>query len=123
MSVVKETRYLIHIICLANKYGAATVWPPNQVKTTKDITNIQAKTCITHLNPLPAKVIVLLLTSTINPGIVTINKVETMAITPNPFIGILRKMAYANRKYHSGTMCSGVFSILANTKFSGSPKR
>ena len=44
-------------------------------------------------------------------------------ITPKPFLGIHRKIAYANKKYHSGTICSGVDIILAMEKFSGSPTR
>jgi hypothetical protein len=37
-------------------------------------------------------------------------------------LGIDRKMAYANRKYHSGWMWMGVFNGLAKLKFSGSPE-
>ena len=43
------------------------------------------------------------------------------AITPPSFLGIERRMAYANRKYHSGWMWIGVFRGLAGLKFSGSP--
>ena len=43
------------------------------------------------------------------------------AITPPSLFGIERKMAYANRKYHSGWMWIGVFSGFAGLKFSGSP--
>jgi len=32
-------------------------------------------------------------------------------------------MAYANKKYHSGTICAGVDNGLAMTKLSGSPRR
>lgn len=45
------------------------------------------------------------------------------AKTPPSFLGIERRMAYANRKYHSGCMCTGVTRGLAGTKFSGSPSR
>jgi len=44
----------------------------------------------------------------------------TRAITPPNFFGIDRRMAYANRKYHSGCMCGGVTSGFAGIKFSGS---
>lgn len=32
----------------------------------------------------------------------------TKASTPPSLLGIERRMAYANRKYHSGLMCGGV---------------
>lgn len=43
------------------------------------------------------------------------------ATTPPNLLGIERKMAYANKKYHSGWMCRGVTKGLAGIKFSGSP--
>jgi len=45
----------------------------------------------------------------------------TNAITPPNFLGIERRIAYANRKYHSGWIWIGVLSGLAGLKFSGSP--
>lgn len=44
----------------------------------------------------------------------------TSAMTPPSFFGIDRKMAYANRKYHSGCICTGVTRGFAGIKFSGS---
>ena len=41
------------------------------------------------------------------------------AITPSLF-GIDRRIAYANRKYHSGWLCTGVTSGLAGVNLSGS---
>lgn len=38
---------------------------------------------------------------------------STRASTPPNLFGIDRRIAYANRKYHSGLMCGGVFSGLA----------
>ena len=35
------------------------------------------------------------------------------ARTPPNLLGMDRRIAYANRKYHSGLMCGGVFSGLA----------
>jgi hypothetical protein len=46
----------------------------------------------------------------------------TKAITPPNLFGIERKIAYANKKYHSGLMCAGVAMGLAGVKLSGSPK-
>lgn len=45
------------------------------------------------------------------------------AKTPPSLFGIDRRIAYANRKYHSGLMCGGVARGLAGVKFSGSPRR
>jgi hypothetical protein len=47
----------------------------------------------------------------------------TRAMTPPSLLGIDRRIAYANRKYHSGWMCTGVTSGLAGVKLSGSPSR
>jgi len=44
----------------------------------------------------------------------------TRAITPPSLFGIDRRNAYANSKYHSGWMCTGVTSGLAGVKLSGS---
>lgn len=55
-----------------------------------------------------------------------INKIAidiTKAITPPNLLGIDRKIAYANKKYHSGWIWTGVTKGLAGVKFSGSPKR
>lgn len=38
---------------------------------------------------------------------------RTRASTPPSLLGMERRMAYANRKYHSGLMCGGVLSGLA----------
>jgi hypothetical protein len=43
------------------------------------------------------------------------------AITPPNLFGIERRIAYANKKYHSGWICTGVTKGLAGIKFSGSP--
>jgi hypothetical protein len=44
----------------------------------------------------------------------------TRAITPPSLFGIERRIAYANRKYHSGWICTGVTRGLAGVKLSGS---
>jgi len=41
-------------------------------------------------------------------------------ITPPSLFGIDRRIAYANRKYHSGWMCTGATSGFAGVKLSGS---
>lgn len=55
-----------------------------------------------------------------------INKIAieaTKAAAPPSFLGIDRKMAYANKKYHSGWICTGVTKGFAGIKFSVSPSR
>jgi hypothetical protein len=51
------------------------------------------------------------------------NKIKidmSRATTPPNLLGIARKMAYANRKYHSGWIWVGVTNGLAGVKLSGS---
>jgi len=42
--------------------------------------------------------------------------------TPPNLLGMERRIAYANRKYHSGTMWGGVTIGFAAMKLSGSPR-
>ena len=44
------------------------------------------------------------------------------ARTPPSLLGIDRRIAYANRKYHSGLIWAGVTRGLAGVKLSGSPR-
>ena len=48
---------------------------------------------------------------------------KTKAITPPNLLGIDRKIAYANKKYHSGIIWIGVLKGFAGIKFSGSFNR
>lgn len=45
------------------------------------------------------------------------------ASTPPSLLGMERRIAYANRKYHSGLMWAGVTNGFAGVKLSGSPRR
>lgn len=45
------------------------------------------------------------------------------ARTPPNLLGIERRMAYANKKYHSGLIWGGVTRGFAGVKLSGSPSR
>lgn len=47
---------------------------------------------------------------------------ENIAVTPPNLFGIERRIAYAQRKYHSGLMWVGVTRGFAGMKFSGSLK-
>jgi hypothetical protein len=56
----------------------------------------------------------------------TTNKIaieRTNARTPPSFLGIERKIAYANKKYHSGWIWAGVTKGFAGIKLSGSPNK
>lgn len=47
-------------------------------------------------------------------GIINRIRIDSIrASTPPNLLGIDRRIAYANRKYHSGLMCGGVFRGLA----------
>lgn len=48
---------------------------------------------------------------------------KAKANTPPSLLGIERRIAYANRKYHSGWMWTGVTSGFAGIKLSVSPNR
>jgi len=51
-------------------------------------------------------------------------KIEAASATTPPSLdGIDRRMTYANRKYHSGWMCTGVTRGFAGLKFSTSPSK
>jgi hypothetical protein len=52
-----------------------------------------------------------------------IRRAAKRAITPPSLLGIDRKMAYTQRKYHSGLIWIGVTNGLASRKFSGSVNR
>ena len=46
-----------------------------------------------------------------------------MKITPNILLGTHRKIAYANKKYHSGTIWIGLTKKLDSKNISGSPNK
>jgi len=54
-------------------------------------------------------------------GTTTTNTAATKPITPPNLLGIARRTVYANRKYHSGTICGGVTRGSAGLKLSTSP--
>jgi hypothetical protein len=57
----------------------------------------------------------------VNGRISRIKTAAANAITPPNLLGIDRRIAYANKKYHSGWICTGVTRGFAGIKFSGSP--
>ena len=48
---------------------------------------------------------------------------RTRAKTPPRLLWIDHRIAYMNRKYHSGLMCGGVLSGFGGVQLSGSPSR
>jgi hypothetical protein len=96
--------------------GGSTGLAPIHVKIIKFIDNIQNKVLLMGLNFLDRRCF-------LNMGIIPRIKIAAIsAITPPNLLGIERKIAYANRKYHSGWIWIGVFNGLAGIKFSGSTK-
>lgn len=98
--------------------GCSTGWLPIHVRTSRLATRSQNSIC-----ERGRKVIERCL-DLCKKGIR--NRISTEAArasTPPSLFGIERRMAYANRKYHSGLICGGVTRGLAGVKFSGSPRR
>lgn len=48
---------------------------------------------------------------------------NSSAKTPSNLLGMEHRVAYANRKYHSGLMRGGITNRLVGVKFSGSPNK
>lgn len=98
--------------------GCSTGMPPIQVRITTSATSTQNKNCVKGRNVRLRCLDVWRMGTTISTRIE-----DNRARTPPSLFGIERKMAYANRKYHSGLMCGGVTRGLAGVKLSGSPRR
>jgi len=95
--------------------GISTGLAPIQVKRKKMLKNIQEFDLLRGKNFLD-----LIFNFKFERIIITMIDI-IRAITPPSFLGIERRIAYANRKYHSGWIWIGVFNGLAGLKFSGSP--
>ena len=98
--------------------GCSTGWLPTQVRMRRLATRSQNRSWENGRN-----VMVRCLDLWRNGIRRRISTEAASASTPPSLFGIERRMAYANRKYHSGLMCGGVTSGLAGVKFSGSPSR
>lgn len=98
--------------------GCSTGMPPIQVSTSMSATRVQNKNCVRGRNVSP-RCLEVCRVGTRNNTRIEANK----ARTPPSLFGIDRKMAYANKKYHSGLMCGGVTRGFAGVKLSGSPRR
>lgn len=104
--------------CPIITYGCSTGMPPIQVNTNISATRTQNKNCDAG-RKVNARCF-----DVWNIGTIISTRIEeSKAKTPPSLLGIDRKMAYANRKYHSGLMWGGVTIGFAGVKLSGSPSR
>lgn len=114
----KIKKYNVEAIWPMVTNGSSTGWPPIHVKIRVLAMKAQKKSLVIGRNMR------LRCFDVWRMGIRNrITMEERRARTPPSLLGIERRMAYANRKYHSGLMCGGVTSGLAGVKLSGSPKR
>lgn len=98
--------------------GCSTGIPPIHVKITTSATSVQNRNCVTGRKVRLRCFDVWRIGTTIRTKIE-----DRSARTPPSLFGIDRRMAYANRKYHSGLICGGVTKGLAGVKLSGSPSK
>lgn len=84
--------------------GCSTGWPPIHVRMRRSATKTQKRHWLIGRN------IMLRCLDVWSMGMIARIKMDrTRANTPPSLLGIERKIAYANKKYHSGLMCGGVF--------------
>lgn len=98
--------------------GCSTGMPPIHVKIATSATRTQNRICVRGRNVSPRCFEVCKMGTSIR-----IRIEERRANTPPSLFGIDRKIAYANKKYHSGLICGGVTRGFAGMKLSGSPRR
>lgn len=97
-------------------YGSSTGCPPIQVSVSRFAVSSQNRVWEIGRNMR------LRCLDVCRRGMISRIRIEaSSANTPPSLLGMERRMAYANRKYHSGLMCGGVLSGLAGEKLSGSP--
>lgn len=89
-------------------YGSSTGWLPIQVRINRSDTSSQKPHWLIGRNAI------LRCFEVCREGIINKIKIDmNNAKTPPNLLGIDGRIAYANRKYHSGLMCGGVFKELA----------
>lgn len=111
-------KYNTEATCPMMMNGCSTGIPPIQVKIAMSATNTQNRIWEAGRKVSPRCFEVCKMGTTMSTRID-----ERSARTPPSLFGIERRMAYANRKYHSGLMCGGVTIGFAGVKLSGSPRR
>jgi len=98
--------------------GCSTGIPPIQVRMITSAASTQNRNCVTGRNVRPRCLEVCRIGTSMRTRIE-----NRRASTPPSLFGIDRRIAYANRKYHSGLICGGVTNGFAGVKLSGSPSR
>lgn len=111
-------KYRTEAICPMMTKGCSTGIPPIQVRIITSATRSQNINWATGRKVRPRCLDVWSKGTTISTRME-----NNRARTPPSLLGMERRMAYANRKYHSGLMWGGVTRGLAGVKFSGSPSR
>lgn len=101
-------KYRIDASCPIMIYGCSTGCPPIHVRVRRSATSNQNK------HWLNGRKIMLRWLEVCRRGIMIRIRIEnTRASTPPSLLGIDRRIAYANRKYHSGLIWGGVLSGFA----------
>ena len=103
-----KRKYKMDASCPVVIYGYSTGCPQIHVSVSKSATSIQNK------NWLKGRNIMLHCLDVWSIGINARIRIESSrAKTPPSLLGIDHRIAYANRKYHSGLICGGVLSGFA----------
>lgn len=101
-------KYRTDANCPIITYGYSTGCPPIHVRVKRSATSNQNRHWL-----IGRKVMLRCLEVWSKGMIIRIRIETTRARTPPSLLGMDRRMAYANRKYHSGLMWGGVLSGLA----------
>jgi len=116
VQISKNTIKYKHLnACPIISNGYSTGFAPIHVNTIKYDTIVQNNILKRGLN------FEVLILNFLNGRIMMIKIDRRRATTPPNLLGIERRIAYANKKYHSGWIWMGVFNGFAGLKFSGSP--
>ena len=103
-----KRKYKIDASCPIMMKGCSTGCPPIHVSVSRPATSTQNK------NWLRGRNVTLRCLDVWSIGINARIRIESNRTkTPPSFLGIDRRIAYVNRKYHSGLICSGVLSGFA----------
>lgn len=118
MKMRNRAKYKREATCPMMMNGCSTGMPPIQVRMATSATSAQNKSWVAGRKVRPRCLEVW------RAGTSNSTRIEaSKASTPPSLFGIDRRIAYANRKYHSGLMWGGVTRGLAGIKLSGSPRR
>ena len=99
ISTRMRRKYMIDASCPMMMYGCSTGCPPIHVSVSRSATKIQNRHWLSGRN------IMLRCLDVCSKGMrIRIRMEKTRARTPPSLLGIDRRIAYANRKYHSGLM-------------------